>query len=73
LLCHRTIFPVRSKAWPPFLITNIVAMTVRLFLTSFVMKRRGVGVALLVLPCTVLLGSSSFLLLPATRDVDSAN
>ena len=47
-----------------FLITNIVALTVQLFFTSFVMKNLGVGVALLVLPCTVLLGSSSFVLLP---------
>ncbi len=47
-----------------FLITNVVAMLVQLFLTSFVMTRLGVGVALLVLPVAMLACSSGFLALP---------
>jgi AAA family ATP:ADP antiporter len=47
-----------------FWITNIVAMLVQLLLTSFVMTRLGVGVALLVLPVAILVGSSGFLVLP---------
>jgi AAA family ATP:ADP antiporter len=47
-----------------FAITNVVAMCVQLFLTSFVMTRLGVGVALLVLPIAVLVGSGGFLVAP---------
>jgi AAA family ATP:ADP antiporter len=47
-----------------FSITNIVALIVQLFLTSFVMTRFGVGIALLVLPVTAMLGSLGFLLFP---------
>jgi len=47
-----------------FAITNSVAMFVQLFLTSFVMTRFGVGMALLVLPVTAMLGSFGFLLVP---------
>ncbi|MEL6190292.1 MAG: Npt1/Npt2 family nucleotide transporter, partial [Myxococcota bacterium] len=47
-----------------YAITNWTAMLVQLFLTSFVMKRLGVGVALLVLPVAALLGSTAFLALP---------
>jgi len=47
-----------------FTITNWVSLLVQLFLTGFVMTRFGIGVALLVLPFTVALGSSAFLLFP---------
>ncbi len=47
-----------------FAITNVVALIVQLFLTSFVMTRLGVGVALLVLPAVILGGSLGFLVLP---------
>ena len=47
-----------------FAITNIVSMLVQLFLTSFVMSRLGVGVALMVLPVAALAGSMGFLALP---------
>lgn len=47
-----------------FAITNIVSMLVQLFLTSFVMSRLGVGVALMVLPVAALAGSLGFMALP---------
>ena len=47
-----------------FSITNWVSLFVQLFLTSYVMSRFGLGVALLVLPVTIALGSTSFLLFP---------
>jgi AAA family ATP:ADP antiporter len=47
-----------------FAITNVVSMLVQLFLTSFVMSRLGVGVALLFLPVAVLAGSMGFTVLP---------
>ena len=47
-----------------FTITNIVSMVVQLFLTSFVMTKFGVGLALLVLPIAALSGSSAFLFAP---------
>ncbi|MCA1789115.1 MAG: MFS transporter [Thioalkalivibrio sp.] len=47
-----------------YAITNVLALLVQLFLTSFVMTRFGVGVALLVLPVAVLSGSAAFLALP---------
>jgi ATP:ADP antiporter, AAA family len=47
-----------------FAITNVVAMCVQLFLTSFVMTRLGVEVALLVLPIAILVGSGGFLVAP---------
>ncbi len=47
-----------------FLITNLTAMLVQLFLTSFVMTRAGVGVALLVLPVAALGGSGLFMVFP---------
>ncbi len=47
-----------------FAITNIVSMLVQLFLTSFVMSRLGVGVALMFLPIAVLAGSMGFTVLP---------
>jgi AAA family ATP:ADP antiporter len=47
-----------------FAITNVVSMLVQLLLTSFVMSRLGVGVALLFLPIAVLAGSMGFTVLP---------
>lgn len=47
-----------------FSITNWVSLLVQLFLTGFVMSRFGIGIALLVLPCAIALGSSAFLLFP---------
>ena len=47
-----------------FAITNVVALLVQLFLTSLIMTRLGVGVALLVLPVVILCGSAGFLALP---------
>lgn len=47
-----------------FSITNWVSLLVQLFLTSYIMTRFGLGVALLVLPVTVALGSTSFMLFP---------
>ena len=47
-----------------FAITNIVSMLVQLFLTSFVMSRLGVGVALMMLPVAALAGSMGFMALP---------
>jgi ATP:ADP antiporter, AAA family len=48
-----------------FAITNIAAMIVQLFFTSFIMTRFGVGVALLVLPFAAMAGSTGFLLFPS--------
>jgi AAA family ATP:ADP antiporter len=48
-----------------FSITNWVSLLVQLFLTSFIMTRFGLATALLVLPFTIALGSSAFLLFPA--------
>lgn len=59
-------------------ITNIVAMGVQLFLTSYVMKQHGVKVALMVLPVAALFGSLAFMALPilfigsALNTVDNA-
>jgi len=47
-----------------FAITNVVALLVQLFLTSLVMTRLGVGIALLVLPIAILGGSAGFMILP---------
>lgn len=47
-----------------YTITNWVSLFVQLFLTSVIMSRFGVGIALLVLPLTIALGSSAFLLFP---------
>ena len=47
-----------------FAFTNAVAAFVQLFGTSWIMTRFGVGTALLVLPSTVMLGSTAFLALP---------
>lgn len=47
-----------------FLITNTFAMGVQLFLTSAIMQRFGVRVALLVMPAAIMLNSVAFLALP---------
>lgn len=47
-----------------FALTNWVALFVQLFLTSFVMRRFGVGIALLFLPVVALAGSAGFMLFP---------
>jgi len=47
-----------------FAFTNRFAFVVQILLTSFVMTRFGVGIALLFLPVAVLLGSVGFLVLP---------
>jgi len=47
-----------------FAMTNWVALFVQLFLTSLVMTRFGVGVALLFLPLAALLGSGAFMVAP---------
>lgn len=45
-------------------VQGVASILVQLFLTSFVMRRFGVGAALLALPLAILFGSVSFLLLP---------
>ena len=47
-----------------FAITNTVAFLVQLFLTSLIMTRFGVGIALLVLPVAILCGSAGFMIIP---------
>ncbi len=47
-----------------FAITNWVSLFVQLFLTSFVMTRFGLTVALMVLPVAILAGSAGFLVFP---------
>lgn len=47
-----------------FAITNWVALFVQLFLTSFIMRRFGLAVALMVLPVAAALGSAAFLAMP---------
>jgi ATP:ADP antiporter, AAA family len=44
--------------------TNLVAVVIQLFLTSLVMTRLGLGVALLALPVAALAGSAGFMVLP---------
>lgn len=46
-------------------LTGIVSICVQLLMTSWIMRRFGVGVALLVLPMAILGGSLGFLLLPS--------
>ncbi len=61
-----------------FAITNMVSMFVQLFLTSWVMRRFGLGAALMVLPVTTLVGSLGFMAAPvlvmgsALNTVDNA-
>ena len=45
-------------------ITSILSLIVQLFFTSFVMKRFGVGVALLFLPVAITFGAMGFLIVP---------
>lgn len=46
-------------------LTGIVSIVVQLFATSWVMRRFGIGIALLILPVAVLGGSLGFLFLPS--------
>lgn len=46
-------------------ITSLVSLVVQLFFTSFIMKRYGVGIALLFLPIAITLGSVGFLVIPS--------
>lgn len=55
---------LRARFASVFALTNRVAFAVQLLLTSFVMSRWGVGVALLFLPAAALLGSTAFLAAP---------
>ncbi len=45
-------------------ITNCIAMFVQLFLTSFIMTRFGLTTALMILPVSMMLGSTGFLVVP---------
>ncbi|MDP8227871.1 MAG: Npt1/Npt2 family nucleotide transporter, partial [Candidatus Electryoneaceae bacterium] len=47
-----------------YTITNWVSMFVQLFLTSFIMTRFGLTVALLILPLAALVGSTTFMAIP---------
>ena len=47
-----------------YALSNIVALFVQIFLTSFVMTRFGVKTALLVLPAAIVIGSAGFLAVP---------
>lgn len=47
-----------------FAITNVVSLLVQMFVTSFVMTRFGIGIALLILPIAALGGSAAFMALP---------
>ncbi len=47
-----------------FAITNIVSMCVQFFLTSFIMTRFGLTVALMFLPIAIICGSGAFFTLP---------
>ncbi|MFW6347144.1 MAG: NTP/NDP exchange transporter [Cyclonatronaceae bacterium] len=45
-------------------ITSVLSLIIQLFFTSFVMKRFGVGIALLFLPAAITLGALGFLIVP---------
>jgi AAA family ATP:ADP antiporter len=47
-----------------FAISNVTALVVQLFLTTYVMRRFGLTVALLVTPFVMIIGSVGFLVLP---------
>ena len=54
----------RQRFATVFAATNWLSMGVQFFLTSFVMRRFGMATALLILPCSLALASTGFLLLP---------
>lgn len=56
-----------------FAITNWAALIIQLLLTSFVMRRFGLTIALLVLPAAAALGSSAFLLVPTLITASALN
>lgn len=47
-----------------FSVTNVLALVVQLFLTGLIMRRLGVGVALLVLPVMAFMGSLGYMIVP---------
>ena len=47
-----------------FAITNTTALVIQLFLTSFVLQRFGIGVALLIMPVAIMAASTGYLILP---------
>ncbi len=47
-----------------FAVTNMVSLCVQLFLTSLIMTKLGVGVALVVLPVAMLMASAGFMAMP---------
>ena len=64
LLRGRPAAEIKAHFSMVFATTNWIALIVQLFLTSFVMRRFGVGIALLVLPVAALSGSAAFLAWP---------
>jgi ATP:ADP antiporter, AAA family len=56
-----------------FAITNWAALIIQLLFTSFVMRRFGLTIALLVLPAAAALGSSAFLLAPTLITASALN
>ena len=61
---HFVVESTRQHFSMVFTVTNVFAMIVQLFVTSLVMTRFGVGVALLVLPVAALCGSAGFMIFP---------
>jgi len=47
-----------------YAITNVTALVVQIFLTTFILERFGLKVALLVMPFAILFGSAGFLAVP---------
>jgi AAA family ATP:ADP antiporter len=56
-----------------FAFTNWFSMFVQLFLTSYVMRKFGLGVALMILPLSILAVSTGFLLLPSLLIASALN
>lgn len=56
-----------------FAVTNWVALIIQLVFTSFVMRKFGLTIALLVLPAAAALGSSAFLLAPTLITASALN
>lgn len=56
---------IRSHVASTYAITNWVAFGVQLLATSWVMRKLGVGAALLVLPLAIALGATGFLVVPS--------
>jgi AAA family ATP:ADP antiporter len=56
---------IKAQVGRAFMWMNWTALFVQLFLTSFVMRRFGLAIALSILPLTTLAGSGAFLAVPA--------